>query len=595
MAQKRSRRRNSDYNAAEDLHIKSDAYSKKRNIRNRRRKERKIKSLFAVLFVLLLCIGAAGIFLYQKYSPSKERKDLNEWFEVSGNEVKVHLNDSRVEEISGVRENGTVYLPVSWVTENLNKRFYWNESEGLLTYTLPDEIIDMDESSADDTGLPVFINGASGMLLGINTIEKYTDIRVGDFSGDTESAKRIFIYTEKGPYKRAEIKRNTAIRTKGGIKSPILADLSKGDYVNVLEDMGEWSRVSSDKGFVGYVRNSRMSEPYDYTYETDFEAPVFEQTSAGDKVVLAWHLVSGSMGNATFDEYYANTKGLNVICPTWIQFKDSEGNYDNFTTQEYIDKAHAAGLQVWVMVDNFNSPTGRTEFKTKDVFSSTEKRRRVIANLINDALSYGYDGFNLDFESLPEEAGVHYVQFFRELSVACRREGIVLSIDNYVPFNFNDHYQLDEQADFADYVVIMGYDEHTSGSEEAGSVASIGYVRSGIKKTLEEVPKERVINAVPFYTRVWTQSGPNLSSRALSMKEAAAYVEEEGIELTWDDETGQYYGKKETETEILEIWQEDARSIRLKVDAIKEYGLAGVGAWRLGYEPAEIWDEMQLD
>lgn len=594
MAQRRSRRRNAEYNAAEDLHINSEAYSRKRNIRTRRRKERKIKTFLAALVVLLLCVGIAGIFIYQKYSPSKEQKDLNEWFEVSGNEVKVHLNDSRAD-ILGLYENGTVYLPISWVTENINKRFYWNEAEELLTYTLPDEIKDMDSESTDDEGLPVFIIGDSGMLLGINTIEKYTDIRVGDFSGDEETAKRIFIYTENGPYKRAEVKKDTAIRTKGGIKSPVLAELLKGDCVNILEDMGDWSKVSSEKGFVGYVKNNRLSEPYDYTYESDFEEPVFEQNSIGEKVVLAWHFVSGSAGNVTFDEYYANTKGLNVICPTWIQFKDNEGNYDNFTTQEYIDKAHAAGLQVWVMADNFNSPTGRTEFKTKDVFSNTEKRRRVIDNLINDAVTYGYDGLNLDFESLPTDAGVHYVQFFRELSVACRREGIILSIDNYVPFNFNDHYELDEQADFADYVIIMGYDEHTAGSEEAGSVASIGYVRSGIEKTLEEVPKERVINAVPFYTRVWEKSGPNLSSRALGMKDAADYVENEGIELAWDDETGQYYGKKVTDTVTLEIWQEDARSIRLKVDAIKEYGLAGVGAWRLGYEPSEIWDEMQLN
>lgn len=595
MAERRSRRKNYEYNAAGDLDIQSEAYSRKREIRTRRRKKRKLMNILSLLFVLLLCFGIGGIYLYGKYSPSKERKDLNEWFEVSGSEVKIHLDDSRVEGILGLSANGTVYLPIDWVNENLNKRFYWNEEEGLLTYTLPDEVTDMTAESVDEEGIPVFVSDDSGMLLGINTIEKYTDIRILDFAGDEESAKRIFIYNDEGPVMRAEVKKDTAIRTKGGIKAPVLADLEKGEYVNILEDLGDWSRVSSEKGFVGYVRNKSLEEPEEYVYETDFVAPVFEQNSIGEKVVLAWHYVSGKAGNATFDEYYANTKGLNVICPTWIQFKDSEGGYENFTTEEYLQKAHEAGLQVWVMVDNFNDPVGKTEFSTKEVMSNTEKRRRIIENLINDAVTYGYDGFNLDFEGLPTEAGVHYVQFFRELSVACRREGLVLSIDNYVPFNFNDHYDLSEQADFADYVVIMGYDEHNTSSEEAGSVASIGYVRSGIERTLEEVPKERVINAVPFYTRVWTESGPNLSSRALGIAEAADFVSTRGMELTWDEESGQYYGRQETETGVTEIWQEDARSIGLKADLVREYELAGIGAWRLGFETPEIWDEMQLN
>lgn len=595
MAQRRSRRKMPEYDAARDLDMDSAAYRKKEAVRTRRRKRRRFTNLLGILIVLGLCLLIGGGYMYKKYSPSKEMKDLNEWFEVSGNEVKVHLNDSRADDITGISENGNVYLPIGWVNENINKRFYWNEAESLLTYTLPDEIVDMDTESRDDSGSPVFLLTDSGMMLGINTIEKYTDIRVVDMAGEEESAKRIFIYTDKGPVQRAEVKGDTAIRTKGGIKAPILTELEKGESVNILEDLGDWSRVSSDKGFVGYVRDSKLAEPEEFTYESDFEEPVFPHNTLGEKVVLAWHLVSGTGGNSTFDEYYSNTKGLNVICPTWIQFKDNEGNYDNFTTEEYLAKAHEAGLQVWVMVDNFNNPAAKTGFQTKEVFGNTEKRRRVIANLINDALTYGYDGFNLDFESLPTEAGVHYVQFFRELSVACRREGIILSIDNYVPFHFNDHYERDEQADFADYVVIMGYDEHNTASEEAGSVASIGYVRTGIEETLKEVPKEKVINAVPFYTRVWKESGSNLSSTAMGMKDAAEYVANQGIELSWDEETGQYYGRRETETGVTEIWQEDERSIGVKMDAIKEYDLAGVGAWRLGFEPAEIWDVMQLN
>ena len=299
---------------------------------------------------------------------------------------------------------------------------------------------------------------------------------------------------------------------------------------------------------------------------------------------------------STLDSYYENTKGvMNVICPTGIQIKNAEGEYLNFIDEEYVQRAHDKGLQVWVMIDNFNQPGGLKDFSTENYFAHAANRQNFIDRLMADAEAYGYDGYNLDFESLPTSAGPSYVQFYRELSVACRNKGLILSIDNYVPYHFNDHYDLGEQADYADYVVIMGYDEHTTGSEEAGSVSSIGYTELGIQETLKKVPAEYVVNGVPFFTRIWKSSGPNLSSDAMGIIDAKAYVESEGIELTWDEETGQYYGEKETATGLRQVWMEEERSIAEKVKVIKENNLAGVAGWRLQYEPSDIWDELDLN
>lgn len=171
----------------------------------------------------------------------------------------------------------------------------------------------------------------------------------------------------------------------------------------------------------------------------------------------------------------------------------------------------------------------------------------------------------------------------------CRKNGIVLSVDNYVPRGFNDHYERGEQGVFADYVIIMGYDEHYNGSPEAGSVASIGFVEEGIQKTVNEVPPEKVINAVPFYTRIWKSEGANLTSEAVGMELAEEFVDNHNIEVRWDEVTCQNYGEIQEGGTFYQVWLEDEQSIEAKLNIMKKYNIAGVAAWKLGFEKASIW------
>lgn len=190
-----------------------------------------------------------------------------------------------------------------------------------------------------------------------------------------------------------------------------------------------------------------------------------------------------------------NTKGINVISPTWFALTDSEGNFSSFASSAYVKRAHDMGIEVWGLIDNFSN---KDAVDTYELLSYTSRREKLTENLVNTALEYGLDGINVDFESISQDAGTHFIQFIRELSVTCRKNGLVLSVDNYVPTGYTDHYDRKEQGVFADYVIIMGYDEHYSGSPEAGSVASIGFVEDGIRRTVDQVPAEKVINAVPF-------------------------------------------------------------------------------------------------
>ena len=177
------------------------------------------------------------------------------------------------------------------------------------------------------------------------------------------------------------------------------------------------------------------------------------------------------------------------------------------------------------------------------------------------------------------------MQFLRELSVSCRNSGIVLSVDNYVPKEYSAYFDRKEQGIVADYVVIMGYDEHFAGSEKAGSVASLPFVEEGIQRTLQEVPAEKVINAIPFYTRIWnTDSSGRVTSEACGMNAADSFVQSMGISIAWNETCAQNYGELDTDAGLYQIWLEDEQSVEAKMNLIKNNNLAGVAAWKLGFE-----------
>ena len=278
----------------------------------------------------------------------------------------------------------------------------------------------------------------------------------------------------------------------------------------------------------------------------------------------------------------AGTTGLTTISPTWFTIRDTNGNITSLASSAYVDAAHQAGLEVWGLVDNFTN-----QVDTLAVLSNTQSRANMISQLITEAQNSGLDGINVDFEQITEEMSDHYIQFIRELSVECRKNQIVLSVDNYVP-GFTSHYNREEQGIVADYVIIMGYDEHYVGSE-AGSVASLPWVEQGIQDTLDEVPAERVINAIPFYTRLWRTTGGNVTSEAIGMDQAQQTIADNNVETYWDKTTSQNYGKYDIDNSTYQIWLEDAQSVAEKVKLVSKYDLAGVSAWKLGFENNVIW------
>lgn len=559
-------------------------------------KKKVVPILIAIALIIIIGGLSFGGKIIEKYSYSKERADLNAYYHISDSEdAAIVLQNEIVEERAKVID-GTWYLDLDTVHKYLNDRFYMDRNEDLLLYTLPEDIVKVvigssvkeTEDGSEDLGYTIARYEGEKLYLAVDYVKQYTNFGYEVFT----DPNRVQIDTQWEEMQVASIKKNTQVREKGGVKSPILTDVAKGDKVTVLEQMETWTKVKTADSVIGYVENKRLDNTRSELPipVTDYTEPEYTSLTRDYKINLGWHVVAGTAGNDTLQSVTANTKGLNVISPTWFKLSDNEGNFTSFASADYVEKAHGMGLEVWALVENIEY---KDSIDMYQILSSTTTRRKLIDALVAEVQQYGIDGINVDFEQISMDCGEHYIEFIRELSVSCRKNGIVLSVDNYVPTGYTDHYDRREQGIVADYVIIMGYDEHYAGSPEAGSVASINYVENGIADTVSQVPANKVINAIPFYTRIWETTGSSISSQAVGMEMAEEYVAAHNIDVEWNEETCQNYGEYTSGDTLYQVWLEDEESIRVKLNIMGKYGIGGVAAWRLGFEKPEIWDEIE--
>lgn len=596
---------------------------RKRSRRARRRRRNAV--IRWIIFIILIFAAIGGFLIWQRYGASNEKADLEQYYGldqedeiavVVNNEVVREDSDTQAEDsetapAAGKVYDGQYYIEYSVVRDRINKRFYWDPNENILLYTLPDGNVSVEVGNSEYTELTetksvdytILKTEGRTAYIALPFIQEYTNMEYEVY----DNPGRAVITSEWGEIQTAEIKRDTQVRYQGGVKSPILTEISKNSKVVVLEDENDWMKVGTEDGFIGYVKTSTLSDITTETTSREFEKPVYTNISKDYTVNMAWHNVSNSDANSYILETIAGTKGLTTIAPTWFNLADTEGNISSLADADYVNYAHQSNLEVWAVLRDFHGGINSYD-ETYDVLSYTSKRTKIINQVIANAIETGIDGINLDFELVSTECGEHYIQFVRELSVRCRQNGLVLSVDNYVPQPYNEHYDIEEQGTVADYVVIMGYDEHTEGSYEAGSVASISYLKNGITDALESVPAEKLIAGVPFFTRLWFEtpkteediaeeagteaaSYPDkVTSSAYGMSEAAQVVKDAGVQPQWDEETMQNYAEWEADGGTYKIWLEDDQSLEEKLKVIKSNNLAGVAEWSLGMEDSGVWD-----
>ena len=538
---------------------------------------KKYKPVIAVA-VLVILVAILGIVTHvvMKYIPSSEKMDLNEYYgEMADGEIALVIGTEKLEE-RGLVDGDRVYLPLDVVNTYLNQRYYWDSANQQILYATPSELTSVSASS--EAGDKVWVKDDK-VYLNLTYVQEFTDLD----AYITKDPYRIAIQYKFKNVKTVTVKKNTSIRYRGGIKSAILTSVKKGTKLRLIEELEDWDQVATDDGYIGYIDKKKVGEAEKTKFERSFKKEEYSYLTMDSKVNMVWHQVTSTDANAYFADATANMTGVNVISPTWFYLTDTSGNIASIASADYVSQAHEKGLQVWGLIDNFTQ-----EVSTTETLSSTAARQNIISQLIQAAQDVGMDGINVDFESLSEDVGTHFLEFLRELSIECHKNNLVLSVDNPVPEDFTSHYDRAEQGRVVDYVIIMGYDEHYVGSE-AGSVASLPWVEQGIQDTLDEVPAERVINAIPFYTRLWRTTGGNVTSEAIGMDQAQQTIADNNVETYWDKTTSQNYGKYDIDNSTYQIWLEDAQSVAEKVKLVSKYDLAGVSAWKLGFENSSIW------
>lgn len=567
--------------------------------------------LLIVVIGLILVIGKK----IENYIPSEEVQDLKEYFGIEAPDDVAVIRDQKFSDIKAKCLDGTIYLDFDTVYDQFNSRFYWDENEKLLRYTTAEDLVTVYAGKKDyyigndvtKESYEIVKTEGDTVYVALDFVKKYTDL---GYELYTDPYRIVLTTKWQGLCGRTTVARDTALRVKGGIKSPILTELEKGTEVIVLESMDEWCKVSTVDGIIGYVKNKTLSgegeqadfredqlPPHSYAGET------FTHHLLDEPVKLLWHQTMNADANARIATVLANSKDVNVISPTWFYLNDNEGNLADAASKDYVNYCHEQGVKVWGLVSNLENP----EVDSTYVLTHTSVRENLVNQIIAKALNYNLDGVNVDFEALSGAVGDGYIQFIRELSLKCDDNGLVLSVDNYVPSAYTQFYNRAEQANYADYIIVMAYDEHYSGSDE-GSVASIGFVEKGAKDTLAQgVPEEQLVLGMPFYTRIWSETPKEdagdsaeaaaedyvdyeLSCETASMAEARKRIDANGAQIIWLDDCGQNYAQYENAGVTYKIWLEDAQSLDLKLKVMKELNLAGAAFWKAGMETADVWD-----
>ena len=568
--------------------------------------KKKALPVLVVCALIVIIVAITGISaLIKKYTPSKERQELSEYYNLTSEDQVAIILNNEVIETTAKMIGDHVYIDYQFVHDSLNPRFYWDANENILLYATARDLISAEADSNSylvtkssiDYGRPIVKATSDSAYIDLDFVKEYSDFTYEYFS----DPNRIIVYNTWGNYEVATVRRNTHIRVKGGIKSPILADVKEKDQLCVLESGDNWTKVMTNDGVVGYVQGKRLSGTTEDTRSSDYEPEVFAHITKDFEICMAWHQMTTRAVNSDVASVLASTKGINVISPTWFYLNDNNGGIADLGSTDYVNYCHSQGVEVWALVSNLEN----SDVDTTYVLTHTSTRQNLVNQIVSVAIQYNLDGINLDFEALNrEEVGDAYIQFVRELSIKCENNGIVLSIDNYVPTSYTSFYNRSEQANFADYVVIMGYDEHYAGSDE-GSVSSLGWVRQGVIDTLAEVPANQVILGMPFYTRVWAltpdeEAGDNddidanilysVSSQVYGMRSANNLLANYGVEKQWLEDSGQNYAEFESEGITYKVWLEDSASAEARLKLMDEYELAGASFWKLGFETSDVWD-----
>ena len=561
---------------------------------------KKLNPIMIIIPVVVIAIISAVILALGKkldFSGSNNTEiSLTDYYKLPEGEARLVVDLIKSDE-NAILKDGKTYLPYS-AAEKMMPRIFYDALDDVAVYTTATEKYvytagekEYQVNGKDETEeVPSFIEDGGNLYVALDFIEKWHEMKADVY----ENPGRVVIFDENNAdYDYAGLKSDTALREAGDKKEPILKELKEGEKVYLLEGTGnDYTRVFTGDGVTGYIKTSDLDtdniEHKKYSFDREKEDAGYTSITRDEPIVLGWHQVTSTAANSSWGTALAKAEGLNVISPTWFGVADSEGEVTSLASKDYVTKLKAINVDVWPLISDFNKDVDYNR-----LFMSTTTRGNLIKNIIYFIEEYNLDGINIDFEHIKSSYAEGYIEFLRELSMEMRSRKKVLSVDNYIPLEFNAFYNIKEQGIVSDYLCVMAYDEHYSGSPKAGSVSSLSWVKNSIENTVRSAPMKKLIVGLPFYTRLWREAHTGkLTSRALSMDGGLNLVNSNKAKKEWDKEKGQYYAEWKDGKDRMRIWLEEEKSLEAKLKLVEKDKVAGIAFWKLGLERKEAWDSV---
>ena len=560
--------------------------------------------LLVVGLICLILVVTVGLKLIQKYTPTKEHLALTDYYGITeDSQVAITLNNTVLEEFAAIID-GHVYLDYSFVHDILNSRFYWDANENILLYTTATDLVSANAEasnyligkSSTDYGRLIVRATAESAWIDLDFVKMFSDFTYSYY----ESPSRLVITNEWKDITISTLKGKTEVRQKGGIKSPILSDVAKGDILTILEVDEKWTKVCTEDGIVGYVKSNKVKKTDTQTLVSEYTPETFHHITMDKTINLLWHPVFSTAANDSIANILSEAKGVNVISPTWFKLKDNQGNISSIASANYVNYCHSQGVKVWGLVKNLDLDSADIDINY--ILTHTSSRHNLVNQIIAQALQYNLDGINIDFEQLSESnIGDGYIQFLRELSIKCENNDLILSTAVYMPASYNSVYKYGEQTDFVDYICLMAYDQHWGQGSGEGSVAALNWVDEGVDNTFKEgIPADQLVLGMPFYTKLWKLT-PTTDASAdeqnymiafdnLGLTSAKKWMQNNITDPTWLEDCGQWYGEVVKNGVTYKMWLEDEDSLEKRLTLMQNKKLAGAAFWSSELDNPEVWE-----
>ena len=316
-----------------------------------------------------------------------------------------------------------------------------------------------------------------------------------------ENSKVITIDSTSKEQKKAIVTKNLPVKSTKKFIAKTVDKIKKGSYVVVISEDKGYTKIRTENGKLGYIKSKYLAN--EVTVRENME----ETKQIEGKVNLVWDYYS-TVANAP-DRTGTTIDGINVVSPAFFHLNKNGELEENVgeAGKKYIEWAHNNGYKVWPMVQN--SEAGSINV-TSNIMNDYNKRQELISQIIVYCVKYKLDGVNIDFENMKQEDKNMYSRFIIELEPRLKEIGMTLSVDVTAPDGsetWSMCFDRNVIGDVADHIVFMAYDEYGASSNKAGTTAGYDWVELGIKKFIEteEIKEEKIILAIPLYTRVWTE------------------------------------------------------------------------------------------